>query len=97
MSGLNAITLPKYTPGYGMMPGNGPYGEVFGTSSNSDPYNTDFFGYNVRSLFPANPPKFDTPSTKSFGLTKKRRTRKIKKSKKIVSVKKTKRKVQKRS
>ena len=52
MHDLESITLPKYQAGLGTSPSAaGPYGEVFASSSNSNPYDTDFFGFGIKSLF----------------------------------------------
>jgi len=84
MTELNKITLPKYIPGYGLTPSSGPPGgEIFNIQ---DPYNLDFFGFDVKGLFPVNPPIMEGQKV-SYGLTKKRRHRK--KAKKTKKAKKS--------
>ncbi len=75
MTELNKITLPIYKPGYGMSPASA--GPASGMRFDIDnPYNSDFFGFGVKGLFPVNPPTFGA----SFG-KKRRHRKKAKKSK----------------
>jgi hypothetical protein len=81
------VTSKYYTPGLGYSNNSGPPFGALGLDR-ADPsiYNSNFFTFDTKGLFPVEPAKFTLKQ--SFGLTKKRRS--IKKSSKPTKEKKRK-------
>jgi hypothetical protein len=69
------VTSKYYNPGLGYSNNGGPPFGALGLDR-ADPsiYNSGFFTFDTKGLFPVEPAKFN--EKQSFGLTKKRRTKK---------------------